>query len=337
MGKHRSFEPMTIRSVLDSTQHCVITTHINPDGDAIGSAAALWGALTERGVHATVLLPGPMPENLRWVPGAEHMEVYHPSTLGHDRLLAQADTIFVLDLNTLKRLDLLGEAIGKAAGRKVMIDHHIKPDDFADVVMSDVEAPSTCSMLYDVLADWAGNAVPRFSTNVAQALYVGIMTDTGNFRFPRTDARVHVAVAELLDCGADNVKSYELIYNTSTFGRLRLLGNALASLTAYCNGKLCIMALTVDEIHAQECTLDDTEGFVHHTLSVDGVKMGLLVIQLPDMVKLSFRSKGTTYVRDLAAVYGGGGHVYAAGARVRDGVMATVIQDVVQRADTMFA
>ncbi|CAN5513540.1 hypothetical protein BH10BAC6_BH10BAC6_08810 [soil metagenome] len=263
--------------------------------------------------------------------------MYHPSTLGHDRLLAQADTIFVLDLNTLKRLDLLGEAIAKAAGRKVMIDHHIQPDDFADVVMSDVEAPSTCSMLYDVLAEWAGDATPRFSKNVAQALYVGIMTDTGNFRFPRTDARVHMAVAELLDCGADNVMAYELIYNTSTFGRLRLLGFALASLTSHCDNKLCIMALTMDEIRAQGCTMDDTDGFVHHTLSVEGVEMGLLAIQLPDMVKLSFRSKGTTYVRDLAAVYGGGGHVYAAGARVRNGVLETVVADVVQRAAALLA
>lgn len=328
---------MTIQSVLETTQRCVITTHVNPDGDAIGSAGALWNALRERGVEASVLLPGPMPENLVWIPGATSMEVYQPSDTLHQALLRRADTIFVLDLNTLKRLDALGEAIGAAEARKVMIDHHLQPEDFADVTLSNTESAATCAMLYDVLGELAGAQIPRFSPATAQCLYVGIMTDTGNFRFPRTDAGIHRAVAELLECGADPVQAYERIYNTSTFGRLRLLGSALASLRSHANGRMCIMALTMDDILAEGCTLDDTEGFVHHTLSVEGVEMGLLAIQLPDMVKLSFRSKGTTYVRDLASTYGGGGHIYAAGARVRNGNLEEVLADVVKRVEAMLA
>jgi phosphoesterase RecJ-like protein len=190
-------------------------------------------------------------------------------------------------------------------------------------------------MLADILQLIEPSAT--FSAAVAQALYVGIMTDTGGFRFPRTTGRLHRTVADLIDAGADPVQAHEAIFNTSSIGRMNMLGEALCSLRTFYAGRLCVMVLTAADLKRHGCTTDDVEGYVHHTLVIDGVQMGIMIVELADQVKISFRSKGQTFVRDLAATFGGGGHVYAAGARIQGQTLDTVVHTVVERAETFLA
>ena len=315
------------RRVLDALrQHrsCIITTHINPDGDAIGSALGMMHLAAALGIEARVILPTPAPENLLWFDGADRLEVYSEHLASP---IEEASCIVVLDLNARSRLRELGEAIARSNATVINIDHHTHPEQFAHVAWIDTDACSTCSMV----AELAEVATVR-GASMAMCLYTGIMTDTGSFRFPRTTSRVHRIVASLLDQGADPVLSFERVMNQGSVLRARLLGEALRSMQLHADGRLCVMVLTRATLDAYACTTDDTEGFVHHTLSLAGVDMGILIIELAGEVKCSFRSKGSVFVRDLAALYGGGGHVYAAGARIPARPLDDVVRDVVSAA-----
>ncbi len=307
----------------------MITTHANPDGDAIGSALGMRHLLDALGIASRVILPTPAPDNLRWFDGAEHLETY---TDAHDSVIEDATCVIVLDLNARSRLGALGQAIARSAATVMNIDHHTHPEDFAHVAWIDTEACSTCTMVAEI-----AEAAEVRHASMAMCLYTGIMTDTGSFRFPRTTAAVHRIVANLVDQGADPVRSFELVMNQGSVLRARLLGEALRSMELHSNGRLCVMVLRSATLEEYGCTTDDTEGFVHHTLALAGVDMGILIIELATEVKCSFRSKGDVTVRDLAARYGGGGHIYAAGARIPARPLADVYHDVVAAAVAQLA
>ncbi|MEY3385992.1 MAG: hypothetical protein RIR53_803 [Bacteroidota bacterium] len=320
----------SIAAAICQARTVVITTHVNPDGDAIGSALGLWHWVLSKGVEAQIVLPNAAPENLRWLPGASSMITYGP--LGIE-WIQRADLIIVLDLNTLQRLGELGERIAASSARIVNIDHHTHPQAFAELAMIDTEACSTCAMVAELILAADGDSV--LTQNIAMCLYTGIMTDTGSFRFPRTNAQVFRLVATLLERGADPVNCYDAVMNQSSFGRTRLLGAALASLQLHALGNVCTMAVRRSDLIETQCSVDDVEGFVHHTLSIAGVKLGILFVEVDGETKCSFRSKGETFVRDLAATWGGGGHVYAAGARVKHRPFQEVVDEVTAAAVAM--
>lgn len=307
----------------------VITTHRNPDGDAVGSVCALRNALVERGIAVRILLPTPAPSNLLWIAGADDMEVFDAER--HASVLASADTLVVLDVNALARFEPVASAMRDAPGRIICIDHHVHPETFAHVQCTDTDAPATCSMLFDIIGELNGGSA--WSQAVAEPLYVGIMTDTGNFRFPRTTETTHRMIAALIGAGADPVRAYDEIFNRSTVQRLNMLGEALCSLRTFYDGQVCVMVVTHADLLRHGCTSEDVDGFVQHTLAIAGVGMGIMIVELDNQVKLSFRSKGETYVRDLAASFGGGGHVYAAGARVVDVPLDDVVAQAITKAE----
>jgi len=297
---------------------------MNPDGDAIGSALGLWHILRARGVAATVVLPNSAPSNLLWMEGAADMLVYCVDAAA---VLGQADTIFVLDLNAISRLGALGLAIVASTATIVNIDHHTYPEDFAHTSWIDTDACSTAIMIAQCAAD-----LETFTPAIASCLYTGIMTDTGSFRFPRTTADVHRMVAKLIDEGANPVRAYDQVMNRGSIGRTRLFGLSLSTMELHANGAICTMIVRAADMLAHGCTTEDVEGFVSQTLALQGVAMGILFVELENEVKCSFRSKGDTYVRDLAAQYAGGGHVYAAGARIKGRVFNEVVAEIIQRA-----
>lgn len=307
-------------TALHASRTVVVTTHRNPDGDAIGSALGMWHLLRSLGKDVTVVLPNAAPSNLQWMEGASHMLVFGPDA---HPILDAADTIVVLDLNDVTRLEALGEAIVQRKATIVNIDHHTRPQAFATVQWIDEEACSTAIMVASV-----AEAMSVMTSAMAMCLYTGIMTDTGSFRFPRTTANVHRAVAMLIEAGADPVRAYDEVMNRGSVGRAQLLGQSLAGMNVLADGRLCTMVVRAADLDRFGCTTEDVEGFVAQTLSLEGVTMGILFVELNDEAKISFRSKGTAHVRDLAASYGGGGHVYAAGARVRQRPFPDVVNEV---------
>lgn len=319
--------PKTVFDAIQACKHVVITTHRNPDGDAIGSSLGLLHALRYSGILCTVILPNTCPHNLQWMPGASTMMVWNGDEKQRT-IIAEADAVIVLDLNTLSRLDGLGEAIGELAQKIVNIDHHTHPDDFATVQWIDTESPAVCAMIPKVVpSEW-------ITKDAARCLYTGLMTDTGGFRFPRTTGDIFRLAGELVDKGADPVESFEKTLNVDSFQRSQLLGGTLRNMQRHYDGRLCTMVIRQSDLEATSATLEDTEGFVGHALSINGVQMGILFIELENEVKCSFRSKGDTHVRELAATYGGGGHLHAAGARLLGKAIDEAIDEVVLAAAT---
>ncbi|GAB1429514.1 bifunctional oligoribonuclease/PAP phosphatase NrnA [Ignavibacteria bacterium] len=315
-----------ILGALGVANNIVITTHINPDGDAIGSTLGLWNALHECGKNVTVINHSPTPANLQFLSGAEHIRVFHPKN--DFSLITSADIICILDVNNIPRLESVGEAIEAAQGIKIVIDHHQEPQDFADIYGIDADASSVCEMITRLLI--AGGY--RISDATASALYTGIMTDSGNFRFSRTDAELHRLTASLIEYGADPVKIYDCVYNTSSLIRMRMLGRALAEMEIFAEGQICVMTIRKKDFVELGGYLDDTEGFVQNTLSIGGVKIGMTFTEFDDIVKVSLRSKGDVSAVNIAKHFNGGGHFHAAAARFRNQTLDEVLAAAIARA-----
>lgn len=304
----------------------VISTHVNPDGDAIGSALGLWNALTERGKTVTVVNHSPTPSNLRFLHGAEHIRVFHPET--DFSLVTSADLICILDVNNPARLEDVGHAVLAAQCLKMVIDHHREPKEFADIYAIDTDASSACEMIARLLI--LGGY--KISAATATALYTGIMTDTGNFRFPRTDAELHRLTANLIKSGADPVMIYDRVFNSGSLARTKLLGKALAGVETFYGGKLCVMTVRHSYFEETGAHIEDTEGFVQSTLSIGGVVMGIMFVELSGVIKISVRSKGEVSAVNVAKEFGGGGHFNAAAARLHGTTLEDAQKLVIERA-----
>lgn len=301
--------------LIEASENLVISTHMNPDGDAIGSALALYYYAVQKGKNAEVLINGPLPYNLEFVIDDDNCKIYEDEN--HRDIILNADTIIIVDLNDSKRLLSVESAVLESKAKKIVIDHHLEPKEFADFYLVDSEACSAGEIVWKLLAqDKAFSPDQKF----AEALYLAIMTDTGSFRFPRTDAEVHEIIARLIDAGADPVYIYEEAYNKNPFQSMKLLGEAFAGMELFHGGKLCVMSLRKEHFERSGANEDDVEGFVEKTLHAKGVEMGILMTEIKERneIRNSFRSKGDISVRDIAIKFGGGGHKNAAGARVKD-------------------
>ena len=313
------------RNLLTEPKKCVIVMHPRPDADALGSSLGLAGYLKKKGHSTTVISPTEYPEFLKWMKGNEEVVVYSD---GQESLINQAvskaDLIFCLDFSTLARIDGLGVEISKAEGIKVLIDHHLEPEDFADYEFWSVDAAATAELVFDLIKDLGD--VSLIDQSIAENLYAGIMTDTGSFRHPSTTAKVFDTSANLVRLGADVNKVSRMIYDANTLSRLQLIGYALSErLKVLPEYKTAYFALSLDDLRKYDYKTGDSEGLVNYALSIKGVVMAVTIIESEDGVKMSFRSEGDFSVNELARKYfNGGGHKNAAGGRTGDSFSETV-------------
>lgn len=300
--------------VLTWTKNIVITTHQNPDGDAIGSSLGLYHFAKKLGINAKIINNSPTPTNLAFLPLADQIHVYNSEL--DDEFIDSADAIFILDLNSSKRLQNMEDKIINSSAKKILIDHHQNPSIISDIAIINTDACSTCELIYQIIK-LSGEFITE---EIATSLYTGIMTDTGSFRFSRTNAEVFRIASELVDCGANPVYIAENVFNSSGFNRTVLLGKALGSMKLYYNGKLSVMTVTAEDFLQTLALEEDTEGFVQHTLTISGVVMGILFIELPssNTIKISIRSKGNIRANSLAMEFNGGGHLNAAATRINN-------------------
>jgi phosphoesterase RecJ-like protein len=212
---------------------------------------------------------------------------------------------------------------------KICIDHHLEPVPFADHYVIDDDATSTGEITFRLLEALGG---PDFSPAVATALYTAIMTDTGSFRFPRVDAETHRMAAHLIERGADPVSAYAEVYERWSPGRIHLLGAMLEGLTTDHDGRLAWTCITQEMLKSTRTTEEDTDNFTTYPMSIAGVEAGILFLELPRGLKISFRSRGDVPINELAKEFGGNGHKNAAGARIENGTMEEVRPRVVAAA-----
>lgn len=315
-----------IKDAISAAEEIVVTNHMNPDGDAVGSALALAALLQAQQKRVRVIMPNRFPHNLAWMKGAEQCVFYDEQTAEAEQMVATADLIVHLDYNHLKRAGAMQEVLSQSKAQKLVIDHHQQPDDFPDILLSDATMSSTSEMIYHLVMamDWQAYV----DTAIAEALYTGIATDTGNFRFSSTTAQTHRAASFLLQCGTKPERVAQLVYDTNHPGRLRLLSKALDNMLVLPDHKAAIISLSEEDLDANDYRKGDTEGFVNYGLSLEGIEFSAFVYRREGYVKMSFRSKSSFDVNAFARQYfGGGGHKNAAGAR-SDHDLSTTIEKV---------
>ncbi|MAZ72757.1 MAG: DHH family phosphoesterase [Flavobacteriaceae bacterium] len=305
-----------VKVLLKTPKKVVIVGHKNPDGDAVGSCMGLYFFLKSLGHTAQVVMPNEYPTFLKWMPGNDTICIYEKETEKCQQFFEEADVVFTLDFNALNRVGDLQEVLENCDAKFVMIDHHQAPDNYAVATYSDVSMSSTCEMVYHFM-DALGR-LDVLSAEIATNLYTGIMTDTGSFRFSSTSPTTHRVIAHLMEAGANGTEIHNNIYDTNTPDRLKLLGIALKNMTILPEYNTAFITLTQQELDDHNFKKGDTEGFVNYSLSVLGIKFAVIFIEnkQENIVKISFRSKGSFSVNEFARThYSGGGHTNAAGGK----------------------
>ena len=295
----------------------VILSHTNPDGDAVGSSLAWAEVLRARGHEVTCVVPNKYPYFLDWMPGIEEVVVFKTDTEGRAvKAIAEADVLFCLDFNAVSRLEILSETIqGNTTARRVLIDHHLQPDEGFDIVFSHPESSSTCFLVYCLVeAMYGTGAITR---RMGELLYVGMMTDTGNFAFSHLTPELFRAVAVLLEKGISIPEIHNSVYNAYTEGRARLFGYAINRKMALIeDGTVAYMSLLESEMRRFQFPQGDSEGFVNYALTIKKVKMSAMFLAHRKFIRISLRSRGNVDVNLFARKYfNGGGHKNAAGCK----------------------
>ena len=301
------------KQILSKPKRIVIVTHWSPDGDAMGSSLGLYNYLIKKKHKVTVVTPNDYPHFLFWLPGNNKVINFAADKKKATNAIEKAEIICCLDFNSLKRIEDMGPLIERSAAIKLNVDHHPQPDGFAEYMLHTTQASSTAELIYDLISLLGDKKL--IDKKIASCLYTGIITDTGNFRFPSTTPKTHRVVADLIDAGADNSETYNSIYDDNTEDRLKLLGYALCEkLKVFPELHAAYFNLSAEELKRFHYKKGDTEGLVNYALSIKGIKFAAFFVDRDGIIKISFRSKGNFDVNAFARMhFDGGGHRNAAG------------------------
>ena len=306
-----------LKEILSGHQNIIITTHVNPDGDAIGSSLALKNFLDKLGHNTHVIVPNDYPEFLKWMKSNNSIINFSSSKSLSQNLIEDSDIIFCLDFNNLNRINDLGELINDSSSKKVLIDHHLEPDNFYDFKIHDVEASATAELIYDLLIDLDSSLIDK---DISECIYTGILTDTGSFKFSSTSSKVHKIVADLIERGINISDISNRIYDNNSIDKLKLIGFSLSQkLELTCDGRVAYIVLSRQDLIDHNFKKGDTEGLVNYALSISNVNMATLIIETKERIKFSFRSIGGFSVNKFARDhFNGGGHKNASGGSLED-------------------
>lgn len=315
-----------VAEALAPAHRVAITTHVNPDGDGIGSSVALAHLLRAMGKEVSIALPTPLPPRFEFLfrdlPGVNRT----PDAV---RVIRQADLIAVLDISDTSRLGNLGPIVTEHGSPVICVDHHVSPGTLPDGPRYvDPGAAATGELIYELAF---ANGWP-VTVPIARALYVALVTDTGGFRFSNTHPRTLRVAADLLETGIDPEEIYLDVYANAPPGRPRLLAETLQTLVVEPEYGLAWVTVPAGAIDRYGVTPDDLDGIVEHPRSIGGIRLALLFRELTQgRVKVSLRSVGNVDVAEFAHRFGGGGHAKAAGVALH-GSMAEVQEKILTEA-----
>lgn len=305
-----------IGRLLAEPQTVLITTHQNPDADAMGSSLALAGYLRKKGHRVTVVTPTEYPQSLHWMAGNDSVIAFdEKQRIAVSQLIDSASAIFCLDFSAIDRIKELAPMVRQARATKVLIDHHLEPESFADLALWSPEAAATAELIFQLISELGDRDL--IDVPIAECIYAGLMTDTGSFRHSNTTGNVHRIAGTLIDIGIDVSTIHRRIFDNVSLDKFRLLGYVLnEKLKVLPEYRFAYITLTEDELKTYRSKTGDTEGMVNYALAVQGVVMAAILIDRGEEIRISFRSVGDFSVRDLASAhFNGGGHRNAAGGR----------------------
>lgn len=305
-----------IKQLLATPKKIVITTHKNPDGDAIGSSLGLLRYLVKLKHDVIIIIPNECPDFLKWLPKQGELLIHENQHALCDPIINNADIIFTLDFNAFHRAGQMEHVLNKSNALKIMIDHHQQPDGYAKYMFSDVTMSSTCEMVYHFIHKL--NDLEYIDKDIATSLYTGIMTDTGSFRFACTTSTTHKVISDLINRGANNSQIHNDVFDTNSYNRIQLLGCALSNLTVIEDMRTAYITMSYAELCKYNFKKGDTEGFVNYGLSLNNIVLAAIFIEdkQQNIIKISLRSKGDFSVNLMSrSHFEGGGHTNAAGGK----------------------
>ncbi len=319
-----------VKDCIDQGQRFILTTHVNPDGDGLGSEAALAAFLAGLGKDVFIFNSSPVPDNYKFLDPDDKIRIYESDI--HRETLLTADYIFILDISDWDRLKQVGKDIRDTKITRICIDHHPTNLKFADINLIDTKACSTGELIYDFLRFCDA----KISKQTAEALYTSILTDTGWFQFSNSSSKAFSIVAELVKNGARPNKIYEKVREHESMNKVKLFALALRTLRLEHGGKIAVMTVTKNLIDSIGAKAHDTEGFADYPRRIDGVEVTAMFIEREKgQVKLSLRSKGNYVINGIAQQYGGGGHQYAAGVLL-EGELNQYVKRIVEEISYLF-
>ncbi len=318
-----------LKNILLTNNSFLITTHVNPDADAIGSEVAMYLILKQLNKEVYIVNHSATPYNLTFLDFDKKIEKYDEAK--HAHFFDKVDVLIAVDFNRSDRIVSMRKMFNDSPKIKIAIDHHLDSEDFVNHFFIDNNYSATGHIIYDFIKK---TDIVKLDYSIAYNLYAAIMTDTGSFRFEKTTPEVHLIAAELLHFGIVPGEVFDKIYDQSLFSKIKLLGMALSTMELHGEEKqIGFMVLTREMFESTGAMESDTDGFVNFSLSVEKVKIGMLFLELKEGFKVSFRSKGNIPVNKLAAEFGGGGHFNASGLRITGGRMADYIPKILKRAE----
>lgn len=302
-----------LRALINGVQRIAITCHKSPDGDALGSTLALCQVLRRLGKDATVVTPDMAPKALEFIPGVRDLVVFTKHEVRARRILTEAQAIFCLDFNSLHRIDRLGEIIEPLSTTRVLIDHHLDPEDAFDLSISFPEASSTCELVFRVLMQMG--LLRMMDRQAASCLYVGLLTDTGGFAYSCDNPEFYEIISSILRRRIDRVNLYNKAMNTFSADSLRLQGFAISEkMQLFPDQGAALIVLDKSDLDRFNYNRGDTETLVNKPLAIPGIYWSVFLREDADRIKVSCRSQGDFSVSDICSRYfNGGGHENAAG------------------------
>lgn len=312
-----------LKQLLERPRRIVITSHANPDGDALGSALGLHHYLKAKGHEVVTIMPTDMPDFLDWMPGYGNICVYPRQFAATAQYIRNAEILFALDYNDWARLETMAKLAEESSAYKVLIDHHLLPKIEAGYTLWRTSASSTSELIYEfieLLGDL--DAMPLASM---ESMFVGIITDTGRFSYS-TNPRVYRVAADLVERGVEDRRINDLITNSFTLKRFQLMGFGLSQRVEWLEDiNAAILAFTLDDHANYQIQRGDTEGFVNMLLQVRPIRCAIMLAEHKDIVKISMRSKGSFSVQKICMEhFNGGGHLNASGASSKASLADTI-------------
>ena len=306
-----------LKTIIDDGSFFVLTCHAGPDGDALGSTLAFAHYLNALGKEAMVVVPDAFPDFLAWMPGAQEILRFDKYREKAELMIAMADVIFAMDYNALNRVDDMGELIAKSKAKKVLVDHHLSPENFCDVSFSYPHLSSTCEVVFRLIVAMEGYGL--LSKAACECIYAGMMTDTGCFSYGPCTQEVYLIISMLMQKEINKDRVYNKVFNNYSEGRLRLMGYVLyEKLRVFPEHHAALITLSREEMARFDFNKGDSEGLVNIPLQMKGIYFSAFLREDTDkdLIRVSLRSQGTFACNKFAAQYfSGGGHLNASGGQ----------------------
>ena len=313
----RADELERLKAIVSEGNFFVLTCHTGPDGDALGSTLGLANYLNTLGKEALVIVPDAYPDFLAWMPGSQEILRFDKHREKTELMIAMADVIFAMDYNALSRVDDMGALIAKSKAKKVLVDHHLSPENFCDLSFSYPQLSSTCEVVFRLIVAMGG--YDQLGKAACECIYAGMMTDTGCFSYGPCTQEVYLIISMLMQKEINKDRIYNKVFNNYSEGRLRLMGYVLyEKLRVFPDHHAALITLSREEMARFDFNKGDSEGLVNIPLQMKGIYFSAFLREdtEKDLIRVSLRSQGTFACNKFAAQYfNGGGHLNASGGQ----------------------